>query len=556
MIKFANWGNFGKEGFILCLISVGAIVHSWNIDNDGWFILNHGRYIIENGFPHTEPFTVHENLHFIMEQWATAVIFWKSYVLFGTFGPLYVVLVVGIAIILLYHKIALTVSGNNRHISGFLTFAVFFVTGVMYFVTRPQIISTLILLSEIFFVEKYVASKNKKYLAALPVLSILMINFHAAVWIMLFVLLLPYLAAWLFRKLKISFEHFPAREFDGLPIFFAAVAMFACGFLNPYGSESMTFVIKSYDVNMHLLIAEMLPPTLYIFTGKVFFPIMFFTIVVYSRNKLPLEYFLITFGLMFMTFLASRNLFLFTAIGTFPFAYVLKDWKSKIFSDSRSKEAKIRLAMLFVLAAAIVAKVFISPTEVLPTGIKIFFAVMGFFLLCHLFFFRIKNRLFDFNILELRVKYEAVTVFVIMLSFFTLFYPKAHDKKFGETFQPAIDFLLEKNNPEGIVLWTGYTVGSYAEFRGIRCYIDPRMEVFLPENTQIDRNIMQEYIDLRNGGIYYKDFFRKNKFTHILVTPADNFVYKMLPQDENFKMIYEEKNEQGKVVCRIFEPVD
>lgn len=54
--------------------------------NDTWFLLNHGRYILNNGFPSIEPFTIHNNFSFIMQQWLSSVIFYLSYSILGKYG--------------------------------------------------------------------------------------------------------------------------------------------------------------------------------------------------------------------------------------------------------------------------------------------------------------------------------------------------------------------------------------------------------------------------------------------------------------------------------------
>lgn len=48
-------------------------------NNDGWFLLNSGRYVENFGIPHTEPFTIHEGFHFVMQQWLFALGLWKIY---------------------------------------------------------------------------------------------------------------------------------------------------------------------------------------------------------------------------------------------------------------------------------------------------------------------------------------------------------------------------------------------------------------------------------------------------------------------------------------------
>lgn len=46
--------------FFIILIPI-AVLLVRDLDNDTWFMLNHGRYILKNGlYPEYEPFTVHQ----------------------------------------------------------------------------------------------------------------------------------------------------------------------------------------------------------------------------------------------------------------------------------------------------------------------------------------------------------------------------------------------------------------------------------------------------------------------------------------------------------------
>jgi hypothetical protein len=42
----------------------GLMLQNKAIDNDTHFLLNSGRYVMEHGIPHVEPFTMHEGLLF------------------------------------------------------------------------------------------------------------------------------------------------------------------------------------------------------------------------------------------------------------------------------------------------------------------------------------------------------------------------------------------------------------------------------------------------------------------------------------------------------------
>ena len=47
----------------------------------------------------------------------------------------------------------------------------------------------------------------------------------------------------------------------------------------------------------------------------------------------------------------------------------------------------------------------------------------------------------------------------------------------------AVEYLSKHENKDGMVLYTGYNDGGYAEFLGYKPYIDPRAEVFVKKNN-------------------------------------------------------------------------
>ena len=51
-------------------------MENFTIDNDFWFTIAEGKYVLKNGFPHTVPFTIYNNLDFIYQSWGTGVIFY------------------------------------------------------------------------------------------------------------------------------------------------------------------------------------------------------------------------------------------------------------------------------------------------------------------------------------------------------------------------------------------------------------------------------------------------------------------------------------------------
>ena len=60
--KFKNFNPCKPLAILYILLIITISFFTLRIiDNDFWFLINQGRYIIENGFPTVEPFTIHYN---------------------------------------------------------------------------------------------------------------------------------------------------------------------------------------------------------------------------------------------------------------------------------------------------------------------------------------------------------------------------------------------------------------------------------------------------------------------------------------------------------------
>ena len=517
--------KFGAGGLILIFICSGTILKTWGLDNDAWFILNCGRYVIETGtIPHTEFATIHEGLHFVMEQWLTAAIFWKIYSNFGADGLINFCWLVGVILLGIYYKLCLYVSSGNKKISALLSFGVGIIVIPLYIVTRPQIISTLILLVEVFLLEKYSRENKIWTLAILPVLSVIFINLHAALFPMMIIVLLPFLAESFLKKIL------------PLPLILTALAIILAGFVNPYGAEAMLFIFTSYDPEIHGNIGEVHPPTAVGFLGISFFAVAALLIVTYSRKKLPWRYFFLTFGLMILASQAYRGIFLFLTLATIPLAFAFKDWRPLYKKINLPLKLFLPLFLVSVLEAC---EVFDDSILEMQLPLKILIVGAVIFLLC------LWKKVTPLKVL-------AVAQGIIILLALNL--PVQSNDY--EIYKPALNFLLKKYPAEKIILWTGFNSGGYAEFRGVKCYLDARPEIFAKSNNH-KADIIQEYFELKRGELPYEEFFARYNFTHIFVTEDDMLVFQLLSRDKNYRQIFEYEFPSGdkKIRGKIFEPV-
>jgi hypothetical protein len=448
-----------------------------SLDNDAYWIIQAGRNLIQDGVPHVDPLTFHEGLHYVMQQWLTAGIYAFLYDSIGVIGIFLFVLVIFILIVLVLFRLCLQISNHNLFISYVVT--IFDVIILFLFMsTRPYPISMLIFLLEIFVLEKYLYSLNRKYLFAIPILSLMLINFHGAIWPFFFIIMVPYVIdSFRFKLGFVRGEGYPRRNF-----LLAFGMAFLIGFLNPYGWELMTYLFRSYgDAGISNYVREMGSPNFQNSSGMLLFAILLVVFLMLFLSKAPgvkLRYGLLILGTLFMTLSSFRNLSLFSVCAVPFLAYSLQDFIPK-FNSSKKVRPKIQrmLAIIFLTVVMIV------------------------------FAFRLNESRF----------YQDPDI------------PKN-----------AVSYIITEYQDTNIRLFTGYNWGGYTEFRGLKPFIDARAEVFLKANNK-KANILEDLISLDAGELHYTKFIEKYKLNVFLLNRKDLLtVY--LAEDPQYVLVYEDQN--------------
>ena len=162
--------------FILPVFFFLLIDYSDQVE-DVWFLLAHGRYVINNGIPHTEILTLHKGLHFVMQQWAFSTILYAIYHSFGSIGVNILLGIINALIIFFLYKTCMILSKNNKYFSCIMASIIDLLLELNFVIPRPQIISLLLLIITLYLLEDYLNNNSNK-IYFLPVVSIILINFH------------------------------------------------------------------------------------------------------------------------------------------------------------------------------------------------------------------------------------------------------------------------------------------------------------------------------------------------------------------------------------------
>jgi len=461
---------------LLLLLILPFFLIRLKLDNDIWFLLNSGRYVLQHGIPFVEPFTMHRQMSFVMQQWLTDVIYWGIYSKLGASGLIAVVFLLFGAILFVVYRLARYLAQGNRVPAVLATF----LSGLLlslYMVTRPIPLTLLILALELYLLERFIGDSNPAYLLALPVLSALLVNLHAAMWPVQFVLLLPYaIDSFRFRVFAIEGQGYPKRF-----LFPAIALMVGAGFANPYGIRAMTYLFRSYGYAQINQVIEMQPANINTALGMMIFGAFLLIGAIYllkRDGKTRLRYALLTLGTAVLALSSVRSFALFALCGVFPLAYWLRELqlpKGKVNAAKGARILRVGLAVLVLFGILILVR------------------------------------------LEMKAPDD----------------PEEPPPVAG-----AVRYLLEQGSPDAMVLYTGYNDGGYAEFMGFHPYLDPRAEVFVERNNQ-SSDIIKEYFLLQSGAIYYKDVLDRYGFTHLIVSDSD-LLHSYLPYDSNYSLVYDD----------------
>ena len=452
-----------------------------DLDNDFYFLYATGEYIVKHGFPFTDMLSMHSSMKIVVQQWLSSVIFYYVYSFLGRYGIITLLYLCNIAICLLLYSLIKLITGKPV-LAAAITAGIDFLLFDAYMVTRPQMFTYVVLLAEVYFLEKHVKTKKVNTLFAIPVLSLLLINLHAAMWAMLLVFMLPYLVsavAFDAKTLKVEAQ----GNLFALLITMAVSIM--AGLLNPYSFDNMLYLTSSYGQKSLSLIKEMYPTSLSSMEGMTFFGLFGITILIVCFIKKRLvarRFFLLYAGTLLLGMLQIKGIPYFYLFGVPAFAFMLKD----------------------------------------------------------IDFAKLKKPLKNYNTKSVR------TLGCIFLSLCLVYLCEARffmTKDIIQSNQEHIDRLEEVATildqvEEPIVLYANFNDGQYFEFRGYHPYIDGRAELFLAQNNK-QYDYFAEYENLINGKIYYQNFVNKYNFNYyVLCNGPDSYLLIALLHDDDFEIVY------------------
>lgn len=540
--------NFTIVAIILIAIFCVCITPR-TLQNDTFYSIKIGELIKNNGIDMMDHFSWHENLSYTYPHWLYDLCTYFIYAI-GGFKGIYIItcalsVILGISIFLVNSKLT-----KNKSISFIITIGAIYVLKP-YIAARAQLVTFILFIWEIFFIEKFIENRKIGYGIGLIIISVLIANLHVATWPFFFVLFLPYIAEYLIslisdiiiykkdRELVIKYKIKVAQKKNNLErvgelqtklneledknikikakredennsykliikrkknVKFLIIIMIICAFtglLTPIGDTPYTYLYKTMEGNTTESISEHLPLTLINNNEAMCILIIFLAILIFTKVKIKLsDLFMIT-GLCCLMFDTRRQLSMLTLIGSVVLTRLIVEMIQIYTKNNGLKEFEEAFKHIGVVISLVVL-----------------IGIMG---------------------------YDNIK-------------PRLDDKFVDSKSYPvkACDYILENIDLSTAKFYNEYNYGSYMLFRGIPVFIDSRADLYAPEfSGNKDEDIFSDFINTSSISKFYEDTFEKYNITHVIlgkksktnmiITKTHDENYKELYSDDNF-VVYERLN--------------
>lgn len=516
------------------------------LQNDTYYTIKIGEHIVNEGIDMQDPFSWHEDLPYTYPHWLYDLL---TYLIYNAFGMTGIYITTCILSVIL----GLSIYTVNKKLCKNQLFSFLITIGVMYLIrgyiaARAQLVTFILFIWTIYFIEKFLETKKKRYAAGLIIIPVLIANLHVAVFPFYFVLYLPYIAEYvvaciseniIYRKsevrrlklkikllskkpenkekveklekeLKVLLEkidkvkvkrtkelqnpyklRLTKKDATKWLILIFIICLFT-GLLTPIGNTPYTYLFKTMEGNTTQNINEHLPMTLANDTEVICTLILFLGIMIFTKVKIRLCDLFMIGGLCYLMLATKRQVTMFALMGS------------------------------VILNRMLMELIKIYTKENIEDAVKKLTKVVG-----------------------------IIIISVIMLGFsYYMAKDKFDDTFIDETAYPvqACDYIIENIDLGKARFYNEYNYGSYMLFRGIPVFIDSRADLYAPEFSGKKDDIFMDFINTSNIGEFYEDTFEKYDITHVItyknskmnmiITKTNDPKYKELYSDKYF-VVYE-----------------
>ncbi len=511
---------------VLSIILFAMAIAPVELQNDTFYTIKIGEHIMKNGVDMKDPFSWHEDLIYTYPHWAYDVIIYLIYSL-GGLTAIY------ISTLALSSILGLSIYTVNLKLNKNMVISFISTLGAIYclenfIAARAQLVTFIIMIWVIFFIEKFLEGHKIKYAVGLIISFILVANLHAAIWPFFFVLFLPYIGEQVLsidyvygikqfrikekikkaqkkgdnKTLEIYEEKlkrlnqtkerldnkrenpYKIKITKNKNIKWLVLVIVLCaltGLLTPQNTfEPYTHLVKLMTGTTTNNISEHQPIVL---ADEVRFPVVFALLISaigFLDNKIRLADLFMIGGLSYLTITSRRQYSLLVLIGVVVFVRLVSqalEKSNKNITEKIIKELTDKIGIMILIVAVAIITVLV----------------------------------YDDKDKQIYVNEGSYPVH-------------------------AVEYIKENLELNEIKLFNEYNYGSYLLYSDIPVFIDSRADLYSPEFNG-DRDIFRDFIDAEYGHKDYEEIFQKYGITHVILYKSSD-LNSSIKNDDKYKEIY------------------
>lgn len=525
---------------IICICLFVVAIVPKELQNDTFYTIKLGELILENGIDMQEHFAWHEGLPYTYPHWLYDVIMYLVFAAGGFTGVYVSSIVLGIAlgIIIYLTNAKLT---KNTVIPFFTTILILYV-GKDFITARAQLITFILFVLTIYYIERFLETKKKRYAVGLLVIPTAIANIHAAVFPFYFVLYLPYIGEYIISLI--------IKQGDILTKLFLKSDELEIKKL-----EKKESLDEKKTKKLELLKARVEKNKERLEEKKNIKKEPYKVIVKENKN--------VAWLMIIMVFAALTGLL--TPIGDTPYTYLLHTMQGTTTQNIAEHLPTILYYAKVVLAYIVIAICLISFTKIkirlsdlFLLGGLIFLTIMSRRQASMLYFVGIlvMNRMIC-TLIEMYDKdgvNEILRYFTSIIGRIIIYTIFAVYMVFSLKGIEEVDVVSKKSYPveatefiknnldvENIRLYNEYNFGSYLLHKEIPVFIDSRADLYLPEFNE-DVRIFDDFLSISSLSTKnLEGIFDKYGFTHFIVNSKAKLTIYLDAKPDEYSIIYSDE---------------
>lgn len=514
---------------ILIILFTISIVPK-TLQNDTFYTIKIGEYVVNNGITMKDPFSWHEDLEYTFPHWAYDVLTYLVYNIGGMTG-VYVLTIVLACILGLSIYFTNVKLSNNKIISFALTIITMYLLKP-YICARAQLVTFILFILTVFFIEKFLDTKKLRYAIILLIIPVLIANLHLATFYFYFILYLPY---------------------------FAEYAVYILSYCNVIISKSIVDSIRK-KIKKHGETPELLEK-LNKAEKKSKSIAQKQDARMENSYKIKISYRKNTKYLIIICIVALLTGFL-TPLGTTPYTYLIKTMQG-ISTKNINEHLPVTLANDTKLLVVFI--IYIGVTGFTRSKVRFCdLCMLGGIGLLAIYSRRQSSMLYLLGILvlnrlisEIMINYNkkaiqkleekissivgiAVICFIVVICSIYQYSKKINDPYIDEISYPvqASKWIKDNLDTNIIKLYNEYNFGSYLIYEDIPVFVDSRCDLYMPEFNK-DVYVFRDFLNFHSVKI--SDMEQRIKaygFTHFIVSNGSKMASYLRDRPEQYKKIY------------------